>query len=127
VSLSLDAKQAHWNATGPRFLALHDLTDRLAEDARAWSDLVAERAVALGFAADARARTVAAVDAHFPAGRLSDVEAIAELTVAIDRVAAAGRRRLRDHGDADPIAHDTLVDVVRGLDRYRWLLAAQSS
>ena len=30
VALSLDAKQAHWNVTGARFLALHELTDRIA-------------------------------------------------------------------------------------------------
>ncbi len=126
VALSLDAKQAHWNVTGERFLALHELTDRIAADARAFADRVAERAVALGFAVDARARTVAASDGQFPAGRLGDREAIAELTAVIDRVAAATNVALGDLTDADPVAHDALVAVVEGLDKYRWMLAAQA-
>lgn len=35
VGLGLDAKQVHWNVTGPGFLALHSLTDEIAADARA--------------------------------------------------------------------------------------------
>ena len=32
VAFSLDAKQAHWNVTGPAFLPLHALTDEIAAD-----------------------------------------------------------------------------------------------
>ena len=66
VALSLDAKQAHWNMTGPAFLPLHALTDRIAEDTRAWADRIAERAVALGFYVDARPATVAAAAGTLP-------------------------------------------------------------
>lgn len=60
VALTLDAKQAHWNVTGPGFVQLHALTDELAADVRAWTDRLAERAVALGTPVDARPATVAA-------------------------------------------------------------------
>ena len=69
VALSLDAKQAHWNMTGPAFLPLHALTDDIAADTRAWADRIAERAVALGFYVDARPSTVAAAASSFPLGR----------------------------------------------------------
>lgn len=127
VALSLDAKQVHWNVTGASFLVLHDLTDRIAEDARAWSDRLAERAVALGFAADARARTVAGGDGGLPAGRLGSAEAIVELTAIIDRVAATASAALDEVADADPVAHDILVAVVEGLDKHRWMLTAQAA
>jgi starvation-inducible DNA-binding protein len=127
VALSLDAKQAHWNVTGQSFLALHELTDRIAADARAWADRIAERAVALGFAVDARARTVAASDGQFPAGRLDGSEAIAELSTVLDRVAATTRVALVDLAHADLVAHDALVDVVEGVDKYRWMLTAQTA
>ena len=127
VALSLDAKQAHWNVTGETFLALHELTDRIAADARAWADRVAERAVALGFAVDARPRTVAASDGQFPAGRLGHRDTVTELAAVIDRVVSTTRAALDDISDADPVAHDTLVAVVEGLDKYRWMLAAQVS
>jgi hypothetical protein len=54
VALTLNAKQAHWNVTGPAFLPLHTLTDEIAADLRTWVDRVAEHTVALGFAVDAR-------------------------------------------------------------------------
>ena len=126
VSLTLDAKQAHWNVTGPAFHALHTLTDQLAADTRTWVDRVAERAVALGFPVDARPRTVAAVGGRFPAGWVSDHEAIAELIDHIDDVVATARASLVDVEQADAVAHDLTVTVLEGLEKYRWMLRAQA-
>jgi starvation-inducible DNA-binding protein len=128
VALSLDAKQAHWNMTGPAFLPLHALTDDIAADARTWADRIAERAVALGFYVDARPATVAAAAAGtFPLGRVTDVEAVAELTAVIDEVRATVRRVLEQVGPADAVAHNVTVDVLEGLEKYRWMLTAQTS
>jgi starvation-inducible DNA-binding protein len=127
VALSLDAKQAHWNMTGPAFLPLHALTDDIAADTRAWADRIAERAVALGFYVDARPATVAAAAGTFPLGRVTDVEAIAELAALIDGVTATARRVLDQVGLADAVAHDVTVDVLEGLEKYRWMLTAQTS
>jgi starvation-inducible DNA-binding protein len=122
VALSLDAKQAHWNVTGPAFLPLHALTDEIAADAREWTDRVAERALALGFPVDARARTVASATGEFPAGYLTDREVIGELTLGIDRAADTARRSLTDIATAEPVAHDITLDVLEGLEKYRWML-----
>ena len=48
IDLSLQAKQAHWNVKGPSFIALHELFDKVAEDAETYVDLIAERIVQLG-------------------------------------------------------------------------------
>jgi starvation-inducible DNA-binding protein len=127
VALSLEAKQAHWNVTGPTFLALHELTDRVATDARNWGDRVAERAVAMGFAVDARPRTVAASGGQFPAGRLGDHDTVVELVNAIERVTSTTCSALKNVAGGDPVTHDVLVSVVEGLDKYRWMLRAQVS
>jgi starvation-inducible DNA-binding protein len=124
VALSLHAKQAHWNVTGPAFLALHDLTDRIAADARTWADRIAERAVALDFAVDARPATVAAATRPFPAGRIADHEAIGELLVGIDLVVASARSSRLDLEQADIVAHDITVEILEGLEKYRWMLQA---
>jgi starvation-inducible DNA-binding protein len=126
VALTLNAKQAHWNVTGPTFMAIHALTDNLAADTRVWADRVAERAVALGFMVDARPGTVAAAGDRFPAGRLSDHEAIAELVAQINDVADTARSSLADLAQADAVAHNLTVEVVGGLDKYRWMLGAQA-
>ena len=127
VALSLDAKQAHWNMTGPAFLPLHALTDDIADDTRAWADRVAERAVALGFYVDARPATVAAAARSFPLGRVSDIEAIGELVELIDGVAATARRVVDQLAPADAVGHDISVNILEGLEKYRWMLTAQTT
>jgi starvation-inducible DNA-binding protein len=127
VALTLDAKQAHWNVTGPAFLPLHALTDEIAADARNWTDRVAERALALGFAVDARAGTVASAAGEFPAGHLTDREVIGELASSIDRAAHTARASLGDLEATDAVAHDIIVEVLEGLQKYRWMLTAQKA
>ena len=127
VALTLHAKQAHWNVTGPTFLPIHELTDEIAADSRMWTDRVAERALALGFAVDARAETVASIARDFPAGRLTDREVIGELTASIDRAVATARRSLPDLETMDAVAHDIIVEVLEGLEKYRWMLQAHKS
>lgn len=126
VGLTLDAKQAHWNMTGPAFLALHALTDEIAVDTRTWVDRVAERAVALGLPVDARPRTVAADGRRFPAGWVSDHEAITEIVTCIDDVAVTARAALTELEPADAVAHEIVVEVLEGLEKYRWMLCAQA-
>jgi starvation-inducible DNA-binding protein len=127
VVLSLDAKQAHWNMTGPEFLPLHALTDDIAEDTRAWADRVAERAVALGFYVDARPATAVAATSTFPLGRVSGIEAIAELVELFGGVTDTARRVLDQLAPADAIGHAITVDILEGLEKYRWMLAANTS
>ena len=127
VALTLDAKQVHWSVTGPAFLPLHDLTDKLAAAARNWTDRVAERVLALGLAVDARAGTIARAAREFPSGHLTDREAIGELTISIDRVVAIARRSLTDLERWDPVAHDITVEILEGVEQYRLVLQAQGS
>ena len=49
-------KQAHWNVKGMHFIALHQLFDKLAEEAEEFVDDMAERATALGGVAIGTAR-----------------------------------------------------------------------
>src|SRR5215213_4931127 len=48
LDLHSQAKQAHWNVKGPSFIALHELFDKLAEDAEGYVDTIAERIVQFG-------------------------------------------------------------------------------
>lgn len=47
-------KQAHWNVKGPEFFQLHELFDRLADEAEGYVDLIAERAAACPLGHSAR-------------------------------------------------------------------------
>ena len=59
IDLERQAKQAHWNVKGPNFIALHELFDKVAETAEEFTDLLAERATALGGTAEGRLHAVA--------------------------------------------------------------------
>ncbi len=125
VALTLDAKQAHWNVTGSGFLQLHALTDELAADLRTWTDRLAERAVALGSPVDARPATVAtATRRPFPAGWVTDHETAVELAERIDPIAELIRASLAELERSDAVAHDAAIEVVEGLEKYRWMLLA---
>src|SRR6266508_2431516 len=59
IDLSLTAKQAHWNLLGRNFRSIHQQLDEVVDTARNWTDIFAERAVAIGVTPDGRASTVA--------------------------------------------------------------------
>src|SRR3954467_9194113 len=59
IDLQTQTKQAHWNVKGPAFIALHELFDKVNEDAEDYVDEIAERAVQLGGVAEGTARVVA--------------------------------------------------------------------
>lgn len=124
VALSLDAKQVHWNVTGPGFLPLHALTDEIAAFARDRADRVAERAVALGFTVDARPGTVAASHTRLPGGQLSDDEAVGQLVERLNVIAADARVCLDELVRSDVVGHDIVVGILEELEKFRWMLRA---
>ena len=48
IDLGLQAKQAHWNVKGRRFVGLHELFDKAAETIEGFIDDIAERIAQLG-------------------------------------------------------------------------------
>lgn len=124
VALGLEAKQGHWNVNGPIFLPLHNLTDAIAADARAWADRIAERAVALGSPVDARPATVGSTTSKLPAGWLTDRELISDLAERLDEVAGLARTSLEVLEAADPVGHDIVIETLEGLEKHAWMLRA---
>ena len=127
VTLSLNAKQAHWHVTGPSFLPVHDQLDALGADVRAWADEVAERSITLGVPVDARPSTIGAMNAlkEFPAGYLTDVETVVEIGHQVTAVAERIRTALDPLGNADLASQDLVIGVLRGLEKHLWMLQAQ--
>src|SRR4051812_8561165 len=60
VDLSLIGKQLHWAVVGHAFRPVHEQLDELVASCRDLADVVAERAVALGYVPDGQARAVTA-------------------------------------------------------------------
>ncbi|MET3987887.1 DNA starvation/stationary phase protection protein [Streptomyces sp. PvR034] len=129
VDLALLAKQVHWNVVGPRFRSVHLQLDDVVSSARAHSDVVAERASALGVTPDGRAGTVASSSgiAEVRAGWVKDVEAVQILVNALAAVVTRMRERIRATGDADPVTEDILIGLTGDLEKHHWMFQAESA
>ena len=126
IALSLIGKQLHWNVTGPEFRALHLHLDELVEDWRELADVVAERAVALGFAPDGRAPAVVESGLEPVAPGPTEVPAaLRELLARVASVDERVRERMVRLGEIDLTSQDVLVDVTRTLEKQLWMLRVQ--
>ena len=95
VALSLIGKQLHWNIAGPGFRDLHLFLDELTDEWRELSDVVAERAVAIGVQPDGRAPTVVAQSELEPVepGRVAVADAVRQLKRRVGEVDERVRAR----------------------------------
>ncbi|MFJ6793193.1 Dps family protein [Streptomyces sp. NPDC091268] len=129
VDLALVAKQVHWNVVGPRFRSVHLQLDEVVTSARTHSDVIAERAAALGVTPDGRAATVASSTAitGVPEGWVKDADAVRILVDALATVIARMRDRIRDTESADPVTQDLLIGLTGEFEKHHWMFAAENA
>jgi starvation-inducible DNA-binding protein len=121
------AKQAHWNVKGSAFFQLHELFDKLADEAAAYVDVIAERVTALGGTAAGTVRMSAAASRldEYPldvSRGLSSVEAMVEAYSSLAKTTREAIETTDRAGDADTA--DLFTEVSRGLDKSLWFLEA---
>jgi starvation-inducible DNA-binding protein len=127
VDLHLQAKQAHWNIKGPNFVGLHELFDQVAAEAHGYSDLIAERAVALGGVARGTLQAVSAQSQlrEYP---LDVGDWRAHVRAMQDALATFGRgvRKAIDDATAlnDADTADLFTEISRGVDKSLWMVEA---
>lgn len=128
IELSLQGKQAHWNVVGRNFRDTHRQLDEIIEDARTFSDTIAERMRALHAVPDGRSATIAKTTTlpEFPTGEVSTTETIDLVTARLE--AAVGT--IRDVHDAvdeeDPTSADLLHAVIERLEQFAWMVSAEN-
>jgi starvation-inducible DNA-binding protein len=127
VALSLVGKQLHWAVVGQLFRPLHQQLDELVDAWRDLADVVAERAVALGYVADGQAPAVTAGSEITPVAPnpIEDHVVVTELTHRIAKVSERARTRMDRLGDIDVASQDVVIEVVRKLEEQQWMLRAQ--
>ncbi len=127
IALSLIGKQLHWNIAGPGFRDLHLQLDELVDEWRELSDVVAERAVALGFSPDGRAPAVveqSELEPVEPGPKRID-EAVRQLTHRVAEVDERVRERCGRLGEIDPVSQDVLIEAARTLEKQLWMIRSQ--
>lgn len=128
TDLAIGYKQAHWNLVGRDFVQLHELTDRLAAEAHTHTDTVAERALALGGTVDGTLQAAAETSPlpAFPRQERDATRLIEELLHRLDESVAAMRRSM-DASTEEPNTQDVYVEILRALEKDRWMLQAHLS
>ena len=120
-------KQAHWNVKGAQFYQLHELYDALAAELLAYVDLIAERATALGGAAQGTVRMAAGAARlpEFPAGGIDSLPSVDALAKRFAALAATTRKGIDTAEQAEDMdTADLFTEVSRGLDKSLWFLEA---
>jgi starvation-inducible DNA-binding protein len=127
IALSLIGKQLHWNVAGPGFRDLHLQLDELVDEWKELSDVVAERAVAIGFPPDGRAPTVVERSGLEPVepGPMRVPDAIRQLTRRVAEVDERVRERCERLGEIDLVSQDVLIEVTRALEKQLWMIRSQ--
>lgn len=129
IDLQLQAKQAHWNVRGPRFIALHELFDMVYAALTPLIDETAERISTLGGTADGRIAGIAKRTKlkEYPIDALSGAEHVEALSSAL---AAAGKsiRAAIDEADelGDADTTDLFTQASREIDKQLWFVEAQT-
>jgi starvation-inducible DNA-binding protein len=127
LDLTLVGKQLHWSIVGPRFHPLHEELDALVDSWRELADMVAERAVVLGFPPDGQAAAIASASELEPVerGPVEDDAVVREVARRLADAAERTRTRMDRTGDLDAASQDVLIEVVRELEKQLWMVRAQ--
>jgi starvation-inducible DNA-binding protein len=127
LDLFSQTKYAHWNVKGPTFIALHKLFDELAEELEEFSDMIAERATALGGVATGTLRQGASRSRipEFPEATFKDMAVVDALATRYSDLAKTTREAI-DKADElkDKDTADLFTEVSRELDKSLWFLEA---
>jgi starvation-inducible DNA-binding protein len=124
------AKQAHWNVRGPDFIGVHELFDKVAQEASAHADLLAERAGQLGAGVHGTIRQAAKTSQlpEYPLGIAPSAEHIEQLSSSL---ALFGKQLLSaiEKGDEadDPVTVDILTEICRATDQTLWFVESHAT
>ncbi|HEY7487653.1 MAG TPA: DNA starvation/stationary phase protection protein [Streptosporangiaceae bacterium] len=127
LDLTLIAKQVHWNLKGSHFRSVHLQLDEVVGIARAHTDIIAERAAALGISPDGRAKTVAE-GTELPGikgGWIQDTDGVRTMTTMLRAIVTRVRQRIDDTEEPDLVSQDIFLDIARDLEKQAWMFEVQ--
>ncbi|MCA9824970.1 MAG: DNA starvation/stationary phase protection protein Dps [Dehalococcoidia bacterium] len=125
IDLVVASKQAHWNIHGANFQGLHDLFDVIAAEARVYSDDVAERVLALGGTSHGTLQDAARATSlePFPSDEKDWKVLGTALRERMNQTSVLLQNLAKDIED-DLATQDLYIEIVRGLDKRAWMIAA---
>lgn len=128
LELQMQGKQAHWNVVGKNFRDTHRVLDEIIEDARTFSDTVAERMRALHGVPDGRSDTVADTTSlpEYPNGEIDTAATVDLVTERLEAVIGTCRDVHDEVDEEDPTSADVLHLVIERLEQFAWMVSAEN-
>lgn len=128
LDLAIQGKQAHWNVVGRNFRDTHRQLDEIIDDARTFSDTIAERMRALHAVPDGRSATIAKTSSlpEFPAGEVSTTETTDLVTERLEAAVATARDVHDAVDEEDPTSADLLHAIIERLEQFAWMVSAEN-
>lgn len=124
--LHLTLKHAHWNVTGPRFIAVHEMLDPQVELVRGYADDIAERIAQLGASPVGTPGRLVADRAwsDYTLGKADSQEHLTALDAVYDGIVSSNRKAITLAGELDPITEDMLISQTAELEKFQWFMRA---
>ena len=124
--LHLSLKHAHWNVTGPDFIAVHEMIDPQVDTVRNFVDDIAERMATLGATPNGLAGALVAARNHedYPVGRARVTEHLHALNDVYTRGIEDQRKASEFAGTGEPITADRLSGPTAQLEKFQWFVRA---
>jgi starvation-inducible DNA-binding protein len=127
LDLASQIRQAYWNLVGSHFVEYHDLFERVARQARAWIDRIAQRTATLGGVPQGTIRQSAALSGlpDYTLGAAAGGAHVAELARRFHSFCQGLREVLgaMERGDLDDaVTRDTVIEILRAAELDLWLL-----
>ncbi|MEO8683227.1 MAG: DNA starvation/stationary phase protection protein Dps [Devosia sp.] len=129
IDLRGQVKQAHWNVSGPGFMAVHQLFDDVSGEVKTCSDMIAERAGGVG--STALGTVQVATERSFLVPYTLGVADVTEHIFAASATLAAFGQSIREAaaqatGSKDANTSDLSTEISRGIDRQLWFVESHA-
>ena len=124
--LALILKHAHWNVTGPQFIAVHEMLDSQTDAMREFVDEIAERIAAMGVSPNGLSGALVEhrKTPEYPLGRANAQDHLRIIDKFYTYNIECHRAVLAQYGELDPITEDLLVAQTRAIEKLQWFLRA---
>ena len=124
--LQLTLKHAHWNVTGPHFIAVHLMLDPQVDAVREMVDTTAERIATLGGSPGGTPGAI--VEGRtwddYSVGRADAIAHLGALDVVYTGVVSSHREAIESTGETDPVTEDMLIAQAAELEQFQWFVRA---
>jgi starvation-inducible DNA-binding protein len=127
VDLGIQAKLAHWNVRGATFISLHELFDKVSEQAFEHADMIAERIGQLGGVVHGTVQETAKETGlpKFSSKFSKPTETVTAVAKALAAFGKSGRAAIETTDDLDDeVTSDLFTEVTRATDKMLWFVEA---